>query len=124
MPAKIISGTEVAEEIRGELKKQVAELKKKGVTPKLVMLRVGEDPASVSYVSGKGKASEELGMPSETIVYPETTKEDVLLKKIAELNKDPLVDGILVQLPLPKYINADKVLNIIDPEKDVDGFHP
>lgn len=124
MPAKIISGTEVAEEIRTELKKQVAELKKKGVTPKLVMMRVGEDPASVSYVAGKGKASEELGIASDTIVYPENTKEEVLLSKIAELNKDPLVDGILVQLPLPKHIDTDKVLNLINPEKDVDGFHP
>jgi methylenetetrahydrofolate dehydrogenase (NADP+)/methenyltetrahydrofolate cyclohydrolase len=124
MPAMIISGTEVSEEIRKELKKQVDELKKKGVTPKLVMLRVGEDPGSVSYVSQKSKTSEELGMPSETIVYPENSKEDVLLKKIAELNKDPLVDGILVQLPLPKHIDTDKVLNSIDPEKDVDGFHP
>jgi methylenetetrahydrofolate dehydrogenase (NADP+)/methenyltetrahydrofolate cyclohydrolase len=124
MTAKIISGTEVAEEIRAELKKQVEELKKKGVTPKLVMIRVGEDPASVSYVSGKSKASEELGIASDTIVYPENTKEEVLLSKIEELNKDPLVDGILVQLPLPKHINTDKVLNAINPQKDVDGFHP
>jgi len=125
MPADIISGTQVAEEIRGELKKQVDELKqKKGITPKLVMIRVGEDPASVSYVSGKSKASEELGIVSDTIVYPEDTKEEVLLSKIEELNKDPLVDGILVQLPLPKHINTDRVLNAINPEKDVDGFHP
>lgn len=124
MPAQIISGTQVAEEIRAELKKQVEELKKKGVTPKLVMIRVGEDPASVSYVSGKSKASEELGIASDTIVYPEDTKEGVLLSKIEELNKDPLVDGILVQLPLPKHINTDKVLNAINPQKDVDGFHP
>jgi len=125
MPADIISGTQVAEEIRGELKKQVDELKqKRGITPKLVMIRVGEDPASVSYVSGKSKASEELGIVSDTIVYPEDTKEEVLLSKIEELNKDPLVDGILVQLPLPKHINTDRVLNAINPEKDVDGFHP
>ena len=125
MTAEIISGTQVAEEIRGELKKQVDELKqKKGITPKLVMIRVGEDPASVSYVSGKSKASEELGIVSDTIVYPEDTKEEVLLSKIEELNKDPLVDGILVQLPLPKHINTDKVLNTINPQKDVDGFHP
>ena len=124
MTAKIISGTQIAEEIRAELKKQVEELKKKGVTPKLVMIRVGEDPASVSYVSGKSKASEELGIASDTIVYPENTKEEVLLSKIEELNKDPLVDGILVQLPLPKHINTDKVLNAINPQKDVDGFHP
>ena len=125
MPAEIISGTQVAEEIRAELKKQVEELKqKKGVTPKLVMVRVGEDPASISYVSAKSKASEELGIISDTIVYPEDTKEEVLLSKVEELNKDPLVDGILVQLPLPKHINTDKVLNAINPEKDIDGFHP
>jgi methylenetetrahydrofolate dehydrogenase (NADP+)/methenyltetrahydrofolate cyclohydrolase len=125
MPAEIISGTQVAEEIRAELKNQVAELKqKKGITPKLVMVRVGEDPASVSYVSAKSKASEEIGILSDTIVYPEDTKEEVLLGKVEELNKDPSVDGILVQLPLPKHIDTDKVLNAIDPKKDVDGFHP
>jgi methylenetetrahydrofolate dehydrogenase (NADP+)/methenyltetrahydrofolate cyclohydrolase len=125
MPAEIISGTQVAEEIRAELKNQVAELKqKKGITPKLVMVRVGEDPASVSYVSAKSKASEEIGILSDTIVYPEDTKEEVLLGKVEELNKDPSVDGILVQLPLPKHIDTDKVLNAIEPKKDVDGFHP
>jgi methylenetetrahydrofolate dehydrogenase (NADP+)/methenyltetrahydrofolate cyclohydrolase len=125
MAAQIISGTQVAEEIRAELKKQAAELKEKsGIVPKLVMVRVGEDPASISYVTAKSKASEEIGMLSDTIVYPEDTKEEVLLKKIEELNNDPVVDGILVQLPLPKHINSDKVLNTIDPIEDVDGFHP
>jgi len=125
MAAEIISGTKVAEEIRAELKQQVAELKAKtGITPGLVIVRVGEDPASVSYVSGKTKASEELGIYSETIVYPEDATEEQLLAKIEELNKDPKFHGILVQLPLPKHINSDKVLNAIDPQKDVDGFHP
>ena len=124
MAADIISGTEIAAQIREELKAQVAELKKKGITPGLVMVRVGEDPASVSYVSGKAKASDELGINSETIVYPEDTKEEVLLAKVEELNKDPKFNGILVQLPLPKHIDGDKVLNAIDPRKDVDGFHP
>ena len=125
MAAQVISGTQVAEEIRAELKKQTAELKEKsGIVPKLVMVRVGEDPASISYVTAKSKASEEIGMLSDTIVYPEDTKEEVLLKKIEELNNDTQVDGILVQLPLPKHINSDKVLNAINPEKDVDGFHP
>ena len=125
MEAKIISGTEIAAEIRGELKEEVKKLKeKRGVTPGLVMVRVGEDPASVSYVSGKSKASEELGIYSETIVLPEDAGEDTVLAKVEELNNDPRFHGILVQLPLPKHIDSDKVLNAIDPRKDVDGFHP
>jgi len=125
MAAEVISGTKIAEEIRAELKEQVTEIKaKKGITPGLALVRVGEDPASVSYVSGKTKASEELGIYSETILYPEDAAEEQLLAKVEELNKDPKFHGILVQLPLPKHINADKVLNAIDPEKDVDGFHP
>ncbi len=124
MTAKIISGNEVAKEIRAELKERVAKLKERGVTPGLVMIRVGEDPASVSYVSGKEKAAEEIGVWSQTIVLPENASEEELLSKVAEMNKAEHVDGILVQLPLPKHINADKVLNLIDPAKDVDGFHP
>jgi len=124
MTAKIISGNEVAKEIRAELKERVSKLKERGVTPGLVMIRVGEDPASVSYVSGKEKAAEEIGVWSQTIVLPEIAPEDELLSKVEEMNKAEHVDGILVQLPLPKHINADKVLNLIDPAKDVDGFHP
>jgi len=124
MTAKIISGNEVAKEIRAELKERVAKLKEQGVTPGLVMIRVGEDPASVSYVSGKEKAAEEIGVWSQTIVLPESASEEELLSKVEEMNKAEHVDGILVQLPLPKHINADKVLNLIDPAKDVDGFHP
>jgi methylenetetrahydrofolate dehydrogenase (NADP+)/methenyltetrahydrofolate cyclohydrolase len=124
MTAKIISGNEVAKEIRAELKERVSKLKERGVTPGLVMIRVGEDPASVSYVSGKEKAAEEIGVWSQTIVLPESASEEELLSKVAEMNKAEHVDGILVQLPLPKHINADKVLNLIDPAKDVDGFHP
>lgn len=125
MEAEIISGTEIAAEIRGELKEEVKELKeRRGVTPGLVMVRVGEDPASVSYVSGKSKASEELGIYSETIVLPEDAGEEEVLAKVEELNNDPRFHGILVQLPLPKHIDSDKVLNAIDPRKDVDGFHP
>jgi methylenetetrahydrofolate dehydrogenase (NADP+)/methenyltetrahydrofolate cyclohydrolase len=124
MTAKIISGSEIAKEIRTELTERVSKLKKQGVTPGLVMIRVGEDPASVSYVSGKEKASEEIGVWSQTIVLPESASEEELLSKVEEMNKAEHVDGILVQLPLPKHINADKVLNLIDPAKDVDGFHP
>jgi methylenetetrahydrofolate dehydrogenase (NADP+)/methenyltetrahydrofolate cyclohydrolase len=124
MTAKIISGTEVAKEIRAELKERVTKLKERGVTPGLVMIRVGEDPASVSYVSGKEKAAEEIGVWTQTIVLPENASEKELLAKVKEMNKAAHVDGILVQLPLPKHINADEVLNLIDPAKDVDGFHP
>ncbi len=124
MTAKIISGNEVAKEIRAELKERVDKLKKRGVTPGLVMIRVGEDPASVSYVSGKEKAAEEIGVWTQTIVLPESASEKELLSKVKEMNKAAHVDGILVQLPLPKHINADKVLNLVDPAKDVDGFHP
>jgi len=124
MAAKIISGTEVAKEIRGELKERVTKLKEKGVTPGLVIIRVGEDPASISYVTGKEQAAEEIGVWSETTVLPETASEEELLAKVGEANKAEHVDGILVQLPVPKHIDADKVLNLIDPAKDVDGFHP
>jgi len=124
MTAKIISGSEIAKEIRAELTERVSMLKKQGVTPGLIMIRVGEDPASVSYVSGKEKASEEIGVWSQTIVLPESASEEELLSKVKEMNEANHVDGILVQLPLPKHINADKVLNLIDPAKDVDGFHP
>lgn len=124
MTAKIISGTEVAKEIRAELKEKVAKLKADGITPGLVMIRVGEDPASVSYVTGKEQACEEIGIWSQTYVLPENASEAELLAKVEEMNKAEHVDGILVQLPLPKHIDADKVLTLIDPAKDVDGFHP
>jgi len=124
MPAEIIDGRKIAGEIREELKGRTARLKERNITPGLVMIRVGEDPASVSYVSGKEKAADELGVWSETIVLPESASEEELLFKVEEMNKTEHVDGILVQLPLPKHINADKVLNSIDPAKDVDGFHP
>jgi len=124
MAAEIISGKEIAGKIREELKERVRKLEEKGITPGLVMVRVGEDPASVSYVSGKSKASEQLGIYSETVLFPEQTGEEELLAKVEELNGDPKFHGILVQLPLPKHIDSDKVLNTIDPRKDVDGFHP
>lgn len=124
MSAELISGTKIAEEIRAELKAKVMDLKKRGIRPGLVMVRVGEDPASVSYVSGKSKACEELDIFSETIVLPEKASENELLTVVERLNKDPKFDGILVQLPLPKHIDSDKVLNAIVPDKDVDGFHP
>ncbi len=124
MTAKIISGTEIAKEIRAELTDRAAKLKGRGVTPGLVMIRVGEDPASVSYVTGKEKAADEIGVWSETIVLPESASEQELVSKVKEMNGAEHVDGILVQLPLPKHIDANKVLDLIDPAKDVDGFHP
>ena len=124
MTARIISGTEVAKEVRAELTARVSKLKGRGVTPGLVMIRVGEDPASVSYVTGKEKAADEIGVWSETIVLPESASEQELVSKVKEMNAAEHVDGILVQLPLPKHIDSNKVLDLIDPAKDVDGFHP
>src|SRR4030065_1551197 len=105
MTAKIISGNEVAKEIRAEIKERVTKLKERGVTPGLVIIRVGDDPASVSYVTGKEKAAEEIGVWSETFVLPETATEQELLAKVTEMNKAKHVDGILVQLPVPKHID-------------------
>jgi methylenetetrahydrofolate dehydrogenase (NADP+)/methenyltetrahydrofolate cyclohydrolase len=125
MTAKIISGTEVAREIREELKREVAELKEKhNVTPGLVTILVGEDPASVSYVTAKQRTSHELGFYSVQDNQPADMAEDELLKLIDQYNKDPKIHGILVQLPLPRHIDEGKVLYAIDPRKDVDGFHP
>jgi methylenetetrahydrofolate dehydrogenase (NADP+)/methenyltetrahydrofolate cyclohydrolase len=125
MSAKIISGVEIAKAIREELKGEVAELKEKhNVTPGLVTILVGEDPASVSYVTAKGKTAHALGIYSEQIDLPADTSEEDLLALIDKNNKDEKIHGILVQLPLPKHINEGKVLYAIDPKKDVDGFHP
>jgi methylenetetrahydrofolate dehydrogenase (NADP+)/methenyltetrahydrofolate cyclohydrolase len=125
MTAKIISGSEVAKEIREELKKEIAELKERhNVTPGLVTILVGEDPASVSYVTAKQKTAHELGFHSIQDNQPADMAEDELLKLIDQYNKDPKIHGILVQLPLPKHIDEGKVLYAIDPRKDVDGFHP
>ncbi len=125
MAAKIISGTEVAKEIREELKKEVATLKEKnGVIPGLVTILVGENPASISYVTAKQKTSKDLGFYSIQDNQPKDISEDQLLKLIDTYNHDPKIHGILVQLPLPKHIDENKVLYAIDPKKDVDGFHP
>jgi methylenetetrahydrofolate dehydrogenase (NADP+)/methenyltetrahydrofolate cyclohydrolase len=125
MTAKIISGTEIAKLIREELKKEVDELKEKhGVTPGLVTILVGENPASISYVTGKQKTSKNLGFNSIQDNQPESISQGELLKLIEKYNNDPKVHGILVQLPLPKQINETEVLYAIDPNKDVDGFHP
>ena len=121
----VISGTQLAKEIKENIKKEVSEtILKYGRPPHLVVILVGEDPASQSYVKGKGKDAEEVGFKSTTIRKPETITEKELLDLICDLNMDEEVDGILVQLPLPKHIDEDKVIETIDQTKDVDGFHP
>jgi methylenetetrahydrofolate dehydrogenase (NADP+)/methenyltetrahydrofolate cyclohydrolase len=125
MTAKLINGNEVAQQIREELKQETAQLKEKhNVVPGLVTILVGENPASVSYVTAKQKTSKELGFHSIQDNQPATITEEQLLKLIEKYNKDPKIHGILVQLPLPKHINETKILYAIDPKKDVDGFHP
>ncbi|MGA2532960.1 MAG: tetrahydrofolate dehydrogenase/cyclohydrolase catalytic domain-containing protein [Candidatus Aminicenantales bacterium] len=124
MPAKIISGKDVSGEVREELKGRAARLKEKGVVPGLAVVLVGEDPASVSYVTAKAKAAEEIGIFETTIRMPVTSTEEEILKTVDDLNKDGRYNGFLVQLPLPKYVSSEKVINLISPEKDVDGFHP
>ncbi len=124
MAGIIIDGKAVAADIRANVAKKVQELKEKGVAPALSVILVGDNPASVSYVTGKQKALAEAGMVDKSIHLPESTSERELLDLIAKLNADPSVHGILVQLPLPKHINEEKVTLAIDPKKDVDGFHP
>jgi methylenetetrahydrofolate dehydrogenase (NADP+)/methenyltetrahydrofolate cyclohydrolase len=125
MPAKIISGTEIAKQIRGELKEEITKLKEQhNLVPGLVTVLVGEDPASQVYVGAKERTSQALGLYSERHDLPADTSEEALLSLISKLNKDPKIHGILVQLPLPKHINETRVLYAIDPKKDVDGFHP
>ncbi len=123
--AEIISGKVVSEKVRENIKNEVEKFKAKhGSTPGLAVIMVGDDPASAVYVRNKHKACLEVGMTSYEIKYPAEISEEELLSKIDELNADENVDGILVQLPLPKSINEEKVINRIDPSKDVDAFHP
>ena len=125
MTAQIIKGSEVAKQIREELKQEIADLKEKhNLVPGLVTVLVGEDPASQVYVGAKEKTSKALGIYSERHDLPADTSEEDLLALVDKLNKDPKIHGILVQLPLPKHIDSTKVLCAIDPKKDVDGFHP
>ena len=124
MTARIIDGKAIAQEVRAEWKLRADALKARGITPGLAVIIVGEDAASKVYVANKVKACAELGLHSEHIVMPADTPEAALLAKIAELNNDPKIHGILVQLPVPKHIDSNKVLLAISPNKDVDGFHP
>jgi methylenetetrahydrofolate dehydrogenase (NADP+)/methenyltetrahydrofolate cyclohydrolase len=125
MTAKLINGNEIAKQIREELKEETARLKAKyNLVPGLVTILVGQNPASVSYVTAKQKTSKELGFYSIQDNQPESISEEELLRLIEKYNHDPQIHGILVQLPLPKHINETKILYAIDPRKDVDGFHP
>ncbi len=124
MSAKILDGTAIARAIRDEVAVEVGRVSRDGRKPGLAAVLVGEDPASGVYVRSKGKACEEAGMHSETIRLPAGTSEAELLATVDRLNTDPAIHGILVQLPLPKHINSERVLHRIEPAKDVDGFHP
>ncbi|HDR7796763.1 bifunctional methylenetetrahydrofolate dehydrogenase/methenyltetrahydrofolate cyclohydrolase FolD [Bacillus tropicus] len=124
MVAVIIKGNEVAEKKRAQLTEEVVKLKEQGIVPGLAVILVGEDPASRSYVKGKEKGCEQVGIYSELIELPETITEERLLAEIDRLNGDDRINGILVQLPLPKHIEEKAIIERISPDKDVDGFHP
>lgn len=122
--AKIIDGKVISQAVKDEVAAEVTQLKKQGVTPGLAVIIVGDDPASRVYVNNKKKACEQLGMYSVEYTMPENTTEEELLSLIKDLNCDPQINGILCQLPLPKHLNEELVINTIVPEKDVDAFHP
>ncbi|KZZ86250.1 bifunctional methylenetetrahydrofolate dehydrogenase/methenyltetrahydrofolate cyclohydrolase FolD [Bacillus sp. SJS] len=124
MTASIISGTEIAKQTRTNLSEEVTALKEQGVNPGLVIILVGDNPASLSYIKGKRKASEEIGIDFKLEQFPASLSEEELLKVIDRYNEDSSYHGILVQLPLPEHINEIAVIERILPEKDVDGFHP
>lgn len=124
MRAELIDGKAIAAEIRGEVARDVAALKARGVVPGLTVVLVGDDPASATYVGAKEKASVEAGMKGETIRLPASTSQQELLTLVERLNADDSVHGILVQMPLPRHIDPDTVIRHIRPDKDVDGFHP
>jgi methylenetetrahydrofolate dehydrogenase (NADP+) / methenyltetrahydrofolate cyclohydrolase len=124
LPAELIDGNAIAKSIRDEVTLEVAKLVARGVKPGLAVVLVGEDPASEVYVRNKGRFSEEAGMHSVTIKMPPTATQDELIAQVKRLNEDPAIHGILVQMPLPKHLDADIVIRTILPEKDVDGFHP
>ncbi|CUC34136.1 bifunctional methylenetetrahydrofolate dehydrogenase/methenyltetrahydrofolate cyclohydrolase FolD [Staphylococcus aureus] len=124
MVAKILDGKQIAKDYRQGLQDQVEALKEKGFTPKLSVILVGNDGASQSYVRSKKKAAEKIGMISEIVHLEETATEEEVLNELNRLNNDDSVSGILVQVPLPKQVSEQKILEEINPEKDVDGFHP
>ena len=121
----LIDGKKAAAELRKELKKEVSDLKAKyNKIPGLTVILIGDLTPSQIYVRNKEKSATEVGLKSEVIKYPDTVEEKTILDKIKELNNDETVSGILVQLPLPKHINKQKIIEAIHPSKDVDGFHP
>jgi len=122
--AQIIDGKQVAADMRAELEEEVAKLKEKGIVPGLGVILVGEDPASQSYVRAKERACEKIGIYSDDNRLPAETSQEDLVALIKKMNADPKINGILVQLPLPKHLNESEVLLTINPDKDVDGFHP
>ena len=122
--AKILSGKVVSQRIKDELKEEVKELNAKGIFPGLAVIIVGDDPASRVYVNSKKKACEEIGVYSEEYALPAETSEEELLQLVEKLNNEPKINGILVQLPLPKHIDEETIINAISPKKDVDAFHP
>jgi methylenetetrahydrofolate dehydrogenase (NADP+)/methenyltetrahydrofolate cyclohydrolase len=122
--ARLIDGVAIGRRVREDVARDVARLKEKGVVPGLSVVLVGDDPASAVYVRSKAKACEEAGMRGETIRMSADTTEATLLEQVDALNEDPRVHGILVQMPVPRHMSAEKVIRRIRPEKDVDGFHP
>ena len=124
MTAKLIDGKAVSQKIKVQVKERVEKLAQQGIIPGLAVVLVGENSASLTYVKNKKKTCEALGMRSDLHQFPDTLTEQELLAKIEQLNRDPQIHGILVQLPLPKQIDESKVISAISPEKDVDGFHP
>ena len=124
MPAELIDGRAIAKKVRDDAAARAKKLAQNGIKPGLVVVLVGEDPASVVYTSAKAKAAEEAGMYSLNVRLPADTSQAELMSRVDDLNSNPNVHGILVQMPLPKHISPDAVIRRIDPEKDVDGFHP
>jgi len=124
LPARLIDGTAIGRDLRSELLPRIVDLKGRGIHPGLAVILVGEDPASQVYVRMKGKACEEAGIYSETVRLPAETSELEVISRIERLNADSRIHGVLVQTPLPKHMNSARVLQRVDPRKDVDGFHP
>jgi len=124
LPADLIDGAAIARGVRADVAREVAALQARGIRPGLAVVLVGDDPASAVYVRSKGRATEEAGMHSVSVRLPAATTEADLLAQVDRLNADPAIDGILVQMPLPRHIRPDAVIRRLDPRKDVDGLHP
>jgi len=124
LPAELIDGRAIGQKVRAEAAKRARKLAERGIKPGLAVVLVGEDPASVVYTSSKAKAAEEAGMYSVNLRLPVEISQEELLRRVDQLNADPKIHGILVQMPLPRHIDPDAIIRRIDPYKDVDGFHP